>query len=56
LPFIDDRVKAAKKQLSQQATDDSIAKLWDSIVNLINSVPFIKAIFESLNELTSFIH
>lgn len=56
LPFIDDRIKVAKEQLSRQATDDSITKLWNSIVNLINSVPFIKAIFESLNELTSFIH
>lgn len=57
LPFIHDRIETAKEQASQLSTDgSSVSKLKTLIVNLINSIPFTKVIFESLTELSSFIH
>ena len=56
LPFIYDRIKTAKEQVSQQPADNSISKLQTLTASLINSIPPVKVIFDSFTELSSFIH
>ncbi|KLL04111.1 MAG: hypothetical protein MRECE_3c051 [Mycoplasmataceae bacterium CE_OT135] len=56
LPFIHDRIKVAQQQISQQTGQSSLSKLGNLITNLVNSVPLLKTIFDSLAELSSFIH
>ena len=56
LPFIYDRIEVARQQINQQASQDSFSKLGNLVRNLVNSVPLVKVIFDSLAELSSFIH
>ncbi|WP_147409551.1 hypothetical protein [endosymbiont GvMRE of Glomus versiforme] len=56
LPFVYDRVETARQQINQQANQDSFSKLGNLVKNLVNSVPLVKVIFDSLAELNSFIH
>ncbi|RHZ36513.1 hypothetical protein [endosymbiont GvMRE of Glomus versiforme] len=56
LPFVYDRVETARQQISEQASEDSFSKIGNLIKNLVNSVPLVKVIFDSLTELSSFIH
>ncbi len=56
LPFIYDRIEVARQQINQQASQDSFSKLGNLVRNLVNSVPLVKVVFDSLAELSSFIH
>jgi len=56
LPFVYDRIEVARQQINQQASQGSFSKLGNLVRNLVNSVPLVKVIFDSLAELSSFIH
>src|SRR6266508_4573558 len=56
LCFIYDRIEVARQQINQQAGQNSFSKLGNLVRNLVNSVPLVKVIFDSLAELSSFIH
>ena len=56
LPFVYDRIEVARQQINQQASQGSVSKLGNLVRNLVNSVPLVKVIFDSLAELSSFIH
>lgn len=56
LPIIYDWIITTGQVVNQQTSSGSFSKLKDLFNNLVNSIPLLKLVFDSLKEISSFVH